>query len=243
MNQLSELQKLIREYAQVPKEKHSYYFKTGPGHYAEHDQFLGVSVPNLRKLAKSYKQLENRDIQQLIESPFNEERLIALFVLIEQYNQGDEETKQMIYQFYLNNLKQVNNWNLVDASAHLIIGNQLYKKDRHLLLSLAQSEVLWEKRIAIVSTWYFIRQNELEWTFKIAKILLKDKHDLIHKAVGWMLREAGKKDEAKLINFLNQYTSYMPRTMLRYSIERLPEQLRKAYLVKPVKVPDCLEEQ
>ena len=157
---------------------------------------------------------------------------MALFILVEQYKQGVQEVKDQIYQFYLNNLNQVNNWNLVDASAHLIIGAHLHQKNKQSLVVLAQSEILWERRIAIVSTWHFIRNNDLEWTFKIATFLLQDQHDLIHKAVGWMLREAGKKDQNQLIDFLEQYAQKMPRTMLRYAIERFPEPQRKAYLIK-----------
>lgn len=233
MNQLSNVKTLLQQYAQVPKEKQSYFFKTGPGHYAEHDKFLGITIPNLRKIVKSNKNLAHEDIQTLIDSPYNEERLIALFILVEQYKQGDKAVKDSIYQFYLSQLNQVNNWNLVDASAPFIIGAHLHQKNKELLLALAKSQVLWERRIAIVSTLYFIRNNDLEWTFKIAKLLLHDKQDLIHKAAGWMLREAGKKDQNQLIDFLEQYASQMPRTMLRYSIERFPEPLRKTYLSKP----------
>jgi 3-methyladenine DNA glycosylase AlkD len=233
MNQLTEIKSLLQQHAKTPKEKSSVYFKTGPGHYAEHDKFIGVTIPDLRKIAKNNKNVTLEHIQSLIESPFNEERLIALFFLIEHYKQGDQSIKDRIYQFYLNQMHQVNNWNLVDASAHLIIGAHLHQQNKALLMTLAQSENLWSRRIAIVSTWFFIRQNELEWTFKIAKILLHDKQDLIHKAVGWMLREAGKKDQNQLITFLDQYAHQMPRTMLRYSIEKFPEPQRKAYLNKP----------
>ncbi|MCL9685306.1 DNA alkylation repair protein [Legionella maioricensis] len=233
MNQISDIRTLLQQYAQVPKEKQSYFFKTGPGHYAEHDKFLGITIPDLRKIAKSNKNLAHEGIKALIDSPYNEERLMALFILVEQYKQGDELVKDRIYQFYISQLSQVNNWNLVDASAPFIVGAHLHQKNKELLLTLAQSQVLWERRIAIVSTLYFIRNNDLEWTFKIAKLLLDDKHDLIHKAVGWMLREAGKKDQNQLINFLEQYAGQMPRTMLRYSIERFPEQQRKIYLNKP----------
>ncbi|BCA94480.1 DNA alkylation repair protein [Legionella antarctica] len=233
MNQLSNVKTLLQQYVEVPKEKQSYFFKTGPGHYAEHDKFLGITIPNLRKIAGSNKNLAHEDLKTLIQSPYNEERLVALFILIEQYKQGDEDVKSRIYQFYLSQLDQVNNWNLVDASAPYIVGAHLHQKNKELLAALAQSKVLWERRIAIVSTLYFIRHNDLQWTFKIAQLLLNDKHDLIHKAVGWMLREAGKKDQNQLIDFLDQYASEMPRTMLRYSIERFPEQQRKAYLSKP----------
>ena len=147
-----------------------------------------------------------------------------------QYQKAAIEAKKELYQFYLKNLKQVNNWNLVDSSAHLIIGAHLFNQDKAILLTLAKSEILWYRRIAIIATWYFIKNNDLKWTFKISTMLLNDQHDLIHKAVGWMLREAGKKDQNQLIKFLNQHASQMPRTMLRYSIEKFPDDQRKSYL-------------
>lgn len=208
------------------------FFKTGPGQYAEGDQFIGVSVPNLRIIAKQFKNLPITDITTLLTSPFNEERLLALFILVDQYTKASEEKKEELYQFYLNHLSYVNNWNLVDASAHLIVGAHLLEKDKSLLVRLAQSQNLWERRTAIVATWYFIRHNNLEWTFKIATMLLDDTHDLIHKAVGWMLREASKRNEAELRDFLDTHATRMPRTMLRYAIEKLPETTRKSYLMR-----------
>jgi len=206
------------------------FFKVKAGEYAAHDKFYGVSVPFLRKLAISYYTLSLKELQQLLKSPFNEERLLALIILVKQFQSGDEIVKEKIYQFYLKNLQYVNNWNLVDASAHLIIGAHLFAQDKSLLFKLAKSDNLWEKRIAIVATWFFIKQGKLAFTFKIAKILLQDKHDLIHKAVGWMLREAGKKDINALIKFLDQYGTRMPRTTLRYAIEKFSPCTRKAYL-------------
>lgn len=208
------------------------FFKTGVGHYAEHDQFIGVSTPVLRKIAKEYANLNLKDIQALIEAKINEERLLALIILATQYQQAEPDVCEKLYQFYMQNIQHVNNWNLVDSSAHLIVGAHLYKNNKDSLISLAKSESLWERRIAIVATWYFIRQNDLAWTFKISKMLVNDKHDLIHKAVGWMLREAGKKDQAKLVAFLEKHTPKMPRTMLRYAIEKFPEEQRRLYLLK-----------
>lgn len=224
----AQLQTLIT----VPKENLSMFFKTEAGSYAEHDTFIGVSVPALRTLAKEFHQLTRQELQELLASPINEERLLALFILVDQYQKGNDLQKEALYQFYLNNLQHVNNWNLVDSSAHLILGEHLDKTDKKLLITLAKSTDLWERRIAIVATWHFIRKNELEWTFKIAKLLLHDTHDLIHKAVGWMLREAGKRDEAMLIQFLDKYAAGMPRTMLRYAIEKFPEEQRKDYLMR-----------
>lgn len=207
------------------------FFKTGVGHYAEHDVFIGVSVPIIRKIAKEHADLSFKELQKLIASKINEERLLALIILVTQYQRGDKIANEEVYNFYLNNMQHVSNWNLVDSSAHLILGAHLYKKNKNLLLELAKSEILWQRRIAIVATWYFIRNDDLAWTFKIAKILLKDDQDLIHKAVGWMLREAGKRDQEQLIEFLDQHAATMPRTMLRYAIEKFSAQQRKAYLL------------
>ena len=223
----NQIKSLLQE---SPKQASHIFFKTGVGEYAEHDKFIGISVPNLRKIAKSFADLPFAEIQDFIKSPINEERLLALFILVGQYKTGDDKLKDKIYHFYIANLNYVNNWNLVDASAHLIIGDYLFEKDKKLLLDLAESENLWERRIAIISTLWFIRQNHFDWTIKIATILLNDKQDLIHKAVGWMLREVGKKDKTLLIDFLNQHASNMPRTMLRYSIEKFSVSERKDFL-------------
>ncbi len=231
-NTLSEISNLLSNSASVPKDRQSIFFKSGPGDYAEHDVFIGVTVPMLRQIAKKYPNLTPTELQALLESSINEQRFLALIILVNQYNKAEQEGKEAIYQFYLTNLKHINNWNLVDASAHLIIGAHLFDKNKDLLFRLAQSENLWERRISIVSSWYFIKNNDLKWTFEIAEKLLNDNHDLIHKAVGWMLREAGKKDEAALIEFLDSYSQIMPRTMLRYSLEKFSEPQRKYYLSK-----------
>lgn len=235
MNDIIIIKNELLQSVSVTRENNAYFFKTGPGDYAEHDKFIGVTVPKIRKIAKTYQYLSLQDIQTLLESPYNEERLAALFILIHQYKKAGNHFKEEIYQFYISHIKHINNWNLVDASAHLIIGTHLFKGNREMLFTLAKSKILWERRIAIISTWYFIRNDELACTFELAKLLLSDPHDLMHKAVGWMLREAGKKDQNQLIAFLNQYASQMPRTMLRYSIEKFPEVQRKMYLSSSLK--------
>ncbi len=207
------------------------FFKTGLGDYAEHDKFIGVCVPTLRKIAKEYADLSFKDIQVLIKSKINEERLLALIILGKQYAKAAPDMQVNIFDFYMQNVKHVNNWNLVDSSAHIIIGAHLLNRNKDLLLDLVKSKIIWERRIAIVATLCFIRNNELNWAFKLSKLLINDTHDLIHKAVGWMLREAGKRDVNQLINFLDQHAGNMPRTMLRYAIEKFPEQQRKSYLL------------
>jgi 3-methyladenine DNA glycosylase AlkD len=220
----------IKENMTVSNERAKTFFKTEKGHYAEHDQFIGITVPNLRKIAKHFSSVRLPVIQNLISSKFNEERLLALFILIQQYQKSEKDVQEKLYQFYLSNLKNINNWNLVDASAHLIIGAHLQDKNRAILQQLAKSKILWERRIAIVSTWYFIKRDDLAWTLKIARMLLQDDQDLIHKSVGWMLRELGKRNEGVLKTFLEKNASDMPRTMLRYAIEKFPDPIRKYYL-------------
>ena len=223
------ISKLLKENITIAQEHHKRFFKTEIGEYAEHDRFLGINVPNIRKIAKNYSNLPLSELQEFFYSPFNEERLFALLILVYQYK--NNLLKEQIYQFYLSNLKYVNNWNLVDSSAHLIIGAHLQDKPRDLLLTLASSGILWERRISIVATWWFIKQNDLAWTFKLAQLLLNDQHDLIHKATGWMLRESGKKNEEMLINFLQKYKGEIPRTMLRYAIEKFSLSKRKEFLL------------
>ncbi len=232
MSTILEIKTSLQTSISMTPNKAAVFFKTSTGDYAETDIFIGVTVPNLRKIAKQYMQITLDDLQLLLDSKINEERLLALIILTNQYQREDDQGKERLFNFYMHNLKQINNWNLVDSSAHLIIGDYLNNKDKKLLLELAASNTLWERRIAIVSTWYFIRKNDLEWTFKIALLLLNDTHDLIHKAVGWMLREAGKRNTAELITFLDQHKLNMPRTMLRYAIEKFPETVRKSYLIK-----------
>lgn len=204
------------------------FFKTGKGQYAEGDQFIGISMPDLRVFAKQFEALLHRDVLQLMMSPIHEERMLAVLILIRQYKQN----KQTVYRMYVDNLQYVNNWDLVDVSAHLIMGQHLMDQDKAILSDLASSKIMWSRRVAMVATWQFIRSNQFDWTIKIAEILLNDRHDLIHKAVGWMLREAGKRDQKILLSFLDQHAVHMPRTMLRYAIEKLPDMMRKNYLAK-----------
>lgn len=207
------------------------FFKTEPGQYGAGDKFLGIVVPTQRQLAKKYVSLSLTDLEQLLQSPYHEERLTALLILSEQFKQGNELTRQNIYKLYLKNTKQINNWDLVDLTAPAIVGGYLVDKDRKILYKLAHSKDLWDRRIAVLATFYFIRAGDSKDTLAISKLLLNDRQDLIHKAVGWMLREVGKKVSKKdLTDFLDEFGSLMPRTMLRYAIERLPELERKKYL-------------
>jgi 3-methyladenine DNA glycosylase AlkD len=204
------------------------FFKTGKGEYAEHDKFLGITVPEIRRLAKSYRHLTIKDFEKLLKSPWNEVRLFALIVMAEQYRRGED--REAIFNCYIKNLHGVNNWNLVDASAHLIVGAHLLERDRRFLYNILKSKNLWERRVAIVATWAFIRADSYSDTLKISYKLLKDNHDLMHKSCGWMLREVGKRDTAVLEKFLQKHHAEMPRTMLRYAIERFPEKKRRKYL-------------
>lgn len=206
------------------------FFKTGKGDYAEQDSFIGISVPQLRKIAKKFRELELSEIGTLLSSLIHEERLLALFILVDQYKKGKAAEQSTIFRFYLDYIEHVNNWDLVDSSAHLIIGPHL--KTHDLLIELAQSPNLWKRRIAIIATWYNIKQNNFVPTVTIAKLLIHDQHDLIHKAVGWMLREMGKHDNNTLVDFLDEHLHSMPRTMLRYAIEKFPEEKRQFYLNK-----------
>lgn len=209
------------------------FFKTGPGQYGEGDIFLGIKVPVQRGLGKKYKDLGLREVEELLCSKIHEHRMIALFMLIQHYKRSDDPGRKKIYSLYLKNTKNINNWDLVDLSAPNIIGNYLLDKDRAVLLKLARSKSLWERRIAMLATFEFIKQKDVKDAFKIAEILLNDEHDLIHKAVGWMLREAGKRaGMEKEEEFLQKHYRRMPRTMLRYAIERMPEGKRKMYLDK-----------
>jgi 3-methyladenine DNA glycosylase AlkD len=205
------------------------FFKTALGQYGEGDIFLGITVPESRKLAIRYSSLPFGDIQALLESNIHESRLIALLILVHNYNKHPEKSSE-IYGFYLKNTKHINNWDLVDLSAPKIIGSYLFDKDRAILYKLAKSSDLWEKRISIISTFYFISKHQFQDSLNIAELLLKDKHDLIHKAVGWMLREIGKRSQSAEEQFLKKHYKVMPRTMLRYAIEKFPDSLRKAYL-------------
>jgi 3-methyladenine DNA glycosylase AlkD len=207
------------------------FFKTGKGEYAEGDIFLGIPVPKQREISKKHN-LSLNEIQNLLNSKIHEQRLIALLMLIKNFSKADEKEQEKIFNFYLSNTKNINNWDLVDLSAPNIVGNFLKNKDKKIIYKLANSNNLWEKRIAIISTFTFIRNSQFSDSLKIAEILLKDNHNLIHKAVGWMLREIGKRDFNAEDAFLKKHYKQMPRTMLRYAIEKFPENLRKSYLIK-----------
>jgi 3-methyladenine DNA glycosylase AlkD len=206
------------------------FFKTGPGEYGQGDIFLGITVPVLRGLAGRYQELEFKQTRQLLKSPYHEERLLALLILILKYQKGGQAVKEKTYKTYLKNARYVNNWDLVDLSAKNIVGDFLMHRDRGRIFKLAASDLLWERRIAVVSTFYFIGKNDFKDSLKIARLLIVDKHDLIHKAVGWMLREVGKRDSLRAEKFLQKHCRRMPRTMLRYAIERLAPARRQAYL-------------
>lgn len=205
------------------------FFKTGKGQYGEGDIFIGVTVPDIRVVAKLFRDLSFAEIKKLMTSKIHEERLLALRILAGQYKKNPEP----VYQFYMKHLRYVNNWDLVDTSAPEISGPYLFEnpKQRSILTKLAKSKNLWERRVAIISTFYFIRQKQSTQAISIAKILLKDEHDLIHKAVGWMMREMGKRHSRELLNeFLAQHAKKMPRTALRYAIEHLPPSEKKRWM-------------
>lgn len=202
------------------------FFKTGKGQYSEGDEFLGVTVPNTRAVAVKYKDLSFEDISRILHSRIHEERLCALLLLVHKF----PEHKKKVVDFYLANIKGVNNWDLVDLTAPKILGEWLLHKDRTLLYTLAKSSNVWERRIAIVATYAFIKHGEFTDTLKLSEVLLNDTHDLMHKACGWMLREVGKKDVKVLEEFLHTHSKIMPRTMLRYAIEKFPERKRQHYL-------------
>lgn len=206
------------------------FFKTGKGQYGEGDVFLGLKVPQTRSIAKEYDQLSFSDIKKLLRSKYHEERLCALLMLVDRFEKGSPSVRKTVYDFYITQAKFVNNWDLVDLSADKIMGVYLLDRKKAILSTFAKSKNLWERRIAIIATFAFIKQEQFQDTLRIADVLLRDEHDLIHKAVGWMLREVGKRDVVVLKKFLKQRYAEMPRTMLRYAIEKFPEKDRKAYL-------------
>lgn len=231
----SDVSKALRAVATVERAKAGrWFFKTGKGEYGEGDQFLGVTVPDQRKIAKRFKNLPLTEVEKLITSPWHEERLTGIFILIDQFKRGDDKTKKAIYDFYISHTKYVNNWDLVDSSAGYIVGPWLDGQPDKIkvLTGLAKSKLLWERRIAMISTLYFIVEKEsVDEALTVVAILKNDRHDLIQKAVGWMLRELGKRvDEEVLTSFLDQNAATLPRTTLRYAIERLPKPTRTHYL-------------
>lgn len=225
-----ELRKLSnREKADAYK----WFFKTGKGQYGEGDSFIGVVVPACRVIAKRFENITLSNVGNLLKSKIHEERLIALLILTRKFEKGEIPEQKSIYKFYLANTKYVNNWDLVDLTAHKIVGAYMWKnpKEQKLLPKLAKSDSLWERRITVISTFHFIKNYQFDTSLQIVELLLNDKHDLIHKAVGWMLREIGKIDQATEEKFLKKHYKKMPRTMLRYSIEKFPTKLRKKYLL------------
>ena len=208
------------------------FFKTGRGEYAERDLFLGVDSPSLSKIAKKYfKAVSYADLQKMLESPYHEIRVGAVFILVLMFQHGSEEERKKIFDFYMENIRYINNWDLVDVSAPYIVGPVAFENES-VLFSLAKSCRLWEERVSVVATLYFIKQNRFDVTLSLGEYFLTHRHDLMHKAVGWMLREVGKRDEKVLCDFLDKHINQMPRTMLRYSIERFPEDKRRRYLLK-----------
>lgn len=208
------------------------FFKTGAGQYGEGDVFLGIRVPVLRKLAKEYKTLPPAELLPVLRSIYHEERLFALIVLVNAFTKGDETLRRQIYDLYLANSRYINNWDLVDISAPNIVGAFLMDKNKAHLYDWAQSNNLWERRMAMLATFYFVRQNQFTDTMRIAELLVRDTEDLIHKASGWMLREVGKRDMHCAELFLQKHCKIMPRTMLRYAIEKFPEAKRQMYLTR-----------
>jgi 3-methyladenine DNA glycosylase AlkD len=206
------------------------FFKTAPGEYGAGDIFLGIKIPVLRRLAREYRTAGAAEVCELLQSRFHEERLFALLLMMQRYAGANEDEREALYRLYLASTSCINNWDLVDISAPHIVGRHLQSRARAVLLQLAASSDLWERRIAIIATLHFIRGNEFSDTLQIARMLLHDPHDLIHKAVGWMLREVGKRDRTVAEDFLKTHYQTMPRTMLRYAIERFPETLRLRYL-------------
>jgi len=227
----NEIQQKLRGLASPQRAETSQrFFKTGPGQYGEGDQFIGVPVPTLRSLAKLHKNLPLPEIRPLLNSPIHEHRHIALMILVLQVTKCAPEHRRAVYEFYLQHKHTINNWDLVDCSAPYIVGGYLIDRSRAPLSQLAKSSSLWDRRIAIVATQHFIRHDDFDDTLTLCERLLGDPEDLIHKATGWMLREAGKRSESVLLGFLDQHAPSMPRTMLRYAIEKLTPQQRQHYM-------------
>ncbi len=228
---LNELEKAMAEAADSDIADHSKrFFKTGPGEYGEGDRFMGIRVPVLRSLAKKCRNFSFADMTKLLKSPWHEKRLLSLLILVNRFERADEAEQRRIVTLYLKNTSYINNWDLVDTSAPKILGAWLMHRDKSRLYQMANSEDLWQRRIAIMATLYFIKQEEFDHALRLSEILLSDEHDLIQKAVGWMLREVGNRDGQAERRFLKRHYKKMPRTMLRYAIEKFPEQERQRYL-------------
>jgi 3-methyladenine DNA glycosylase AlkD len=230
-NTLADIRTAFHRLGDTKRAQHSQrFFRTGPGEYGEGDVFLGITVPQIHKMAKQCTKLANKEIVELLQSQYHEERLLALLVLVAKFKQGDEKQQKAIYNLYLKHKKHVNGWDLVDLSAPNIVGAYLLNLDKSMLYKLARSKSLWDRRIAIMATLPSIKQHQFDDTLNIAELLLQDKEDLIHKAVGWMLREIGNRDLAAEEAFLHVHYQRMPRTMLRYAIEKFAETRRQQYL-------------
>ena len=227
------VKKALREHRN--EEKAAFYprfFKSGKGEYAEGDRFIGVVVPDQRRVAKVFRELPPAQITKLLDDPYHECRLTGLLILVARYEQAEETERGGLVEFYLEKLDRVNHWDLVDASAHKILGDWLLDKPRKILTVLAKSGHLWRQRVSVIACLTLIKNGEFDEIKRLSKMFLDHEHDLMHKAVGWMLREMGKMDEGELIGFLDRFAGKMPRTMLRYAIERLPEDVRRDYLAK-----------
>lgn len=209
------------------------YFKSGPGEYGAGDRFLGLALPQVRSIVAASRDLPLAEVEALLESPWHEARVVALLLLAKAYAASDRRTQHQIYRLYLRRTDRINNWDLVDLSAPRVVGEHLVARSRAPLRRLARSKSVWDRRIAMIATSAFIRRGDFEDTFQLARLLAGDDHDLIHKAVGWMLREVGKRDEPALLAFLDRYAGAMPRTTLRYAIERLSPARRKRFMAMP----------
>lgn len=235
MKTVKELQQELQNLADAKKAKHlSQFFKTGKGQYAEGDIFLGINVPTIKSIVKKYyKDMKLEDIVSMLHSPWHDYRFAALQTMVIQYEKADEFKQKELVELYLNNLDGINNWDLVDCSAHKIIGAWAYKiQDKEMIIKLSDSQSLWQERIAVVASWYFIKQGQYDLTLNLAKKFISHPHDLMHKAVGWMLREVGKQDKKILTDFLDVYAAELPRTTLRYAIERFSKEEREKYMQK-----------
>jgi 3-methyladenine DNA glycosylase AlkD len=228
---VSSISKVLRSLGDADIAQHSQrFFKTGKGEYGEGDRFLGIRVPVLRRHIRQFRDVASEDVLELLASSFHEERLFALLLLVDKYQRGTDREQAWIYKHYLANSQYINNWDLVDSSADKIVGARLQQRSRKPLYQLAKSKSLWERRIAVMATFHFIRQNDFNDALAICELLINDEEDLIHKATGWMLREIGKRDMNIEKDFLDRYHKVMPRTMLRYAIERFPGADRRKYL-------------
>ncbi len=232
MSRLADARRSVRDAANARRaETNKWFFKTAPGQYGEGDRFLGVTVPQLRRIARTQRDLPQKNAAALLRSRWHEERLLALLILVGQFDRADGPTRSTIYRLYLRNTRSINSWDLVDSSAPHIVGAYLATRNRAVLRQLARSTSVWERRIAMIATQHYIRKRDFTDALAIAELLVHDDHDLIHKAVGWMLREVGNRDRASEERFLRRHARTMPRTMQRYAIEKFPERLRRKYVL------------